>query len=85
MGPLIFTIGGKTYCLSVSQQLTPQSEIVDPEAGYRCGLICDAGDGNGVDFILGMKWLERYYVALDTANDRIGFALTKYTDMPNPS
>ena len=36
--------------------------------------------GEGLDFINGFTWLERFYTVFDTANKRIGFATTSFTD-----
>ena len=35
--------------------------------------------GEGLDFINGQVWLERFYTVFDTANSRIGFANTPFT------
>ena len=36
--------------------------------------------GEGLDFINGYTFLERYYSVYDTTNSRLGFASTAYTD-----
>ena len=36
--------------------------------------------GSGLDFINGQTWLERFYAVFDTANQRVGFATTSFTD-----
>ena len=36
--------------------------------------------GQGLDFINGQTWLERFYTVFDTANSRIGFANTPFTN-----
>ena len=36
--------------------------------------------GEGLDFINGQTWLERFYTVFDTANSRIGFANTPFTN-----
>ena len=36
--------------------------------------------GEGLDFIDGMTFLERYYSVFDTTNNRVGFATTAYTN-----
>lgn len=35
--------------------------------------------GEGLDFINGQTWLERFYAVFDTANRRVGFANTPFT------
>ena len=35
--------------------------------------------GQGLDFIDGMTFLERFYSVYDTANRRVGFAATPFT------
>ena len=36
--------------------------------------------GEGLDFVGGMAFLQRYYYALDTENNRLGFARTQFTN-----
>ena len=36
--------------------------------------------GEGLDFINGQTFLERFYAVFDTANNRVGFANTPFTD-----
>lgn len=36
--------------------------------------------GEGLDFINGFTFLERFYSVFDTANKRVGFATTPFTD-----
>ena len=36
--------------------------------------------GEGLDFINGMTFLERFYYVFDIANSRVGFATTPFTD-----
>ena len=35
--------------------------------------------GNGMDFVNGMTFMERYYMVFDTENRRVGIANTPYT------
>ena len=35
---------------------------------------------NGLEFINGMTWLERYYFVYDSGASQVGFATTQYTD-----
>ena len=65
MHPLEFVIGGKTFTMDVASQLFPTDEntALGGEAGKRYGVVGNLGDlsGAGLDFILGQKFLERYY------------------------
>ena len=36
--------------------------------------------GEGLDFIDGMTFLERFYYVFDIANSRVGFSTTSFTD-----
>ena len=44
-------------------------------------VVADMGSnsGEGLDFINGMAFLERFYHVYDAANNRVGFAPTAYT------
>ena len=45
-------------------------------------IVSDLGvdSGEGLDFINGMSWLERFYIVYDTGNSSVGFAKTAFTD-----
>jgi cathepsin E len=45
-------------------------------------MVSDIGtpSGAGFDFVNGYTFLERFYSVYDTANSRVGFAKTSYTD-----
>lgn len=45
-------------------------------------IVSDLGSvsGEGLDFIDGMTFLERFYYVFDIANSRVGFATTQFTD-----
>lgn len=84
MRPLTFDIGGGHFTLDVGAQLIPAVENSawggDPSKRYGVvGLLSDAVSGDGVDFILGMAFMERFYTVFDADNKRVGFAYTKYT------
>ena len=36
--------------------------------------------GEGLDFINGLTFHQRFYTVLDTGNNRVGIATTPYTD-----
>lgn len=66
MRPLTFDIGGGHFTLDVGAQLIPAVENSawggDPSKRYGVvGLLSDAVSGDGVDFILGMAFMERFY------------------------
>ena len=37
--------------------------------------------GGGMDFIIGMTSLQRYYTVFDSTNQRVGFAQTSFTNV----
>ena len=52
--------------------------------GSADGLYLIVGDlgspsGEGLDFINGYAWLERFYHVYDAGNQAVGFALTEHT------
>ncbi|GBE89461.1 Polyporopepsin [Sparassis crispa] len=81
--PLEFEIGGVVYTLTATAQLLPkdQNTAWGGEEDLRYGYIGPIGyvSGTGMDFILGMKFLQRYYSVFDTTNNRVGFAYTANT------
>lgn len=36
--------------------------------------------GQGLDFVNGMVWLQRYYFVYDSGNNQVGIAVTEYTN-----
>ncbi|KAG0707572.1 aspartic peptidase domain-containing protein [Suillus ampliporus] len=72
---LNFNVGSNTYAL------TPNGQIWPP-AGYIYLVVNNLGEpsGEGLDFINGQTFLERFYSVFDTTNARVGFATTSYTD-----
>lgn len=82
--PLIFYIGGKQYELIPNAQIFPRdlvSEIGGDTDGYYL-IVADLGSnsGQGLDFINGYAFLQRFYSVYDTANHRVGFATTESTN-----
>ena len=49
---------------------------------YMYLIVGDLGgnSGEGLDFIDGMTFLERFYYVFDVANSQVGFATTAFTD-----
>ncbi|KAG2071103.1 acid protease [Suillus decipiens] len=79
---LDFYIGDQTYRLTPNAQIWPRS--LNIKIGGQQGsiylVIGDNGAYNGqIDFSLGYVFMQRFYVAYDAANSRVGFATTKFT------
>ncbi|KAI0338511.1 acid protease [Trametopsis cervina] len=82
--PLTFTIGGVDHVLSPNAQIWPRSANADlgGDDDHIYLIISNLGavSGEGLDFILGYTFMERFYTVFDAANSRVGFANTKFTD-----
>ncbi|VDB86599.1 unnamed protein product [Peniophora sp. CBMAI 1063] len=81
---LFFTIGGRTFEFTPNAQLWPRSLNADI-GGDPDGIFLIVGDigtnsGEGLDFINGFAFLERFYSVFDTTNSRVGFATTPFTN-----
>ncbi|EIW85612.1 acid protease [Coniophora puteana RWD-64-598 SS2] len=80
---LTLEIGGKDFVLDVGAQLIPQdeNEAWGGENGTQYGVVGGLGSpsGEGLDFIVGQTFLERYYSVYDAKNGRVGFAYTNHT------
>jgi len=80
---LDFVIGTHTYSLTPNAQIWPRSLNADigGDAGSIYLIVGDLGtaSGQGLDFINGYGFLERFYSVYDTANHRVGLATTPYT------
>ncbi|KAH7917858.1 acid protease [Leucogyrophana mollusca] len=83
MQPLNFTIGGTVFSMDVAAQLIPEDQNTawGGEAGKQYGVVANLGSnsGEGLDFIMGQKFMENYYAVFDTLNSRVGFAYTDHT------
>ncbi|KZT32608.1 aspartic peptidase A1 [Sistotremastrum suecicum HHB10207 ss-3] len=81
---LNFHIQGVTFELTPNAQLFPHSLNTDigGSATDNYLIVNDLGtpSGEGLDFINGYAFLERFYSVYDTANQRVGFATTPFTD-----
>ncbi|KAG1795694.1 aspartic peptidase domain-containing protein [Suillus plorans] len=81
---LNFHIGSETYALTPNAQLWPRSlnTYIGGSSNAMYLVVCDIGtpSGAGFDFVNGYTFLERFYSVFDTANSRVGFAETSYTD-----
>ncbi|TFK53811.1 family A1 protease [Heliocybe sulcata] len=81
---LDFNIGGTTYGLTANAQLWPRSlnTYIGGSSGSLYLVVNDIGSnsGEGLDFINGYVFLERFYTVFDTTTSSIGFATTSYTE-----
>jgi cathepsin E len=72
-----------TFELTANAQIWPRN-LNNDIGGDKNGIyliVSDIGTpgGEGLDFVNGVAFLERYYSVFDTANRRIGFATTPFT------
>ncbi|KAI6126732.1 aspartic peptidase domain-containing protein [Pisolithus sp. B1] len=80
---LDFHIGGDTYTLIPNAQIWPR--VLNAAIGgtsERVYLIfsnLETPSGEGLDFVNGMCFLERYYSVYDSDQNRVGFASTEYS------
>jgi cathepsin E len=81
---LSFITGGATFTLTANAQIWPRA--LNTDIGGIAGRIylitnsLGTPSGEGLDFINGFAFLERFYAVFDTANKRVGFATTTFTD-----
>ncbi|KAL4244022.1 peptidase A1 family protein [Abortiporus biennis] len=80
---LFFNINGVDFELTPNAQIWPRlyNSYIGGEPDKVYLMIEDLGtnSGEGLDFILGTNFLERYYSVFDTENRRVGFAQTART------
>jgi cathepsin E len=76
--------GGVTYALTPNAQIWPRSlnTAIGGSANNIYLVVIDSGSpsGQGLDFINGYAFLERFYSVHDTDNNRFGLATTPFTD-----
>ncbi|PCH40297.1 acid protease [Wolfiporia cocos MD-104 SS10] len=81
---LYFTIGGTTFEFTANAQIWPRA--LNTQIGGESGKIylvasnLGSESGQGLDFINGFAWLQRFYSVFDTTNAQVGLANTQYTD-----
>ncbi|EIN13874.1 aspartic peptidase A1 [Punctularia strigosozonata HHB-11173 SS5] len=82
--PLTFTTSGGSFTLTANAQAWPRALNTDigGTAGNVYLIVNSIGtpSGEGLDFINGQTFLERFYSVFDTTNRRIGFATTAQTN-----
>ncbi|KAG5728929.1 Polyporopepsin [Termitomyces sp. T112] len=83
MESLFFTIGSETYELTPNAQIWPRrlNDVIGGGKDKIYLIVADMGtsSGNGLDFIIGFSFLQRFYSVFDTTNRRFGLARTKHT------
>ncbi|KAL7284878.1 hypothetical protein ACG7TL_002192 [Trametes sanguinea] len=81
---LFFHIGDTTFEFTPNAQLWPRAlnTAIGGQEDAVYLIVSDLGSlsGEGLDFINGMTFLERFYYVFDIANSRVGFATTTFTD-----
>ena len=72
-----------TYTLTANAQLFPRSlnTLIGGAASNIYLIVANLGtpSGQGLDFINGYAFLERFYSVFDSTNKRVGFATTAFT------
>lgn len=81
---LFFNINGVTFEFTANAQAWPRS-LNSFIGGTSTNVYLIVGSigtptGEGLDFINGFAFLERFYAVFDTAGKRVGFATTPFTD-----
>ncbi|KAJ8593240.1 aspartic proteinase [Rhizopogon salebrosus TDB-379] len=81
---LNFNIGSSTFVLTPNGQIWPRSlnTYIGGSSSSVYLVVGDLGSptGEGLDFVNGYAFLERFYSVFDTDNSRVGFATTSCTD-----
>ncbi|GJE89616.1 aspartic peptidase A1 [Phanerochaete sordida] len=80
---LNFAIGGTTFTLTPNAQIWPRAlnSFIGGDSSHVYLIVGDLGSdsGEGLDFINGQTFLERFYSVFDTTNKRLGLATTSFT------
>ncbi|THH26964.1 hypothetical protein EUX98_g7216 [Antrodiella citrinella] len=80
---LFFNINGQQFELTANAQIWPRNlnTAIGGSANSIYLIVGDLGtdSGEGLDFINGQTFLERFYAVFDTANKRVGLATTSFT------
>ncbi|CCL98700.1 uncharacterized protein FIBRA_00704 [Fibroporia radiculosa] len=78
--PITVFVSGQALVFDAAAQLVPP-ELAGGQSGYRYSYILPLGNMvmPGFNFIIGEKFMERFYTVFDTVNDRVGFGYTTHT------
>jgi cathepsin E len=80
---LSFDISGVSFGLTANAQIWPRSlnSLIGGASGDIFLIVNSIGtpSGEGLDFINGQTFLERFYAVFDTTNKRVGLATTSFT------
>ena len=80
---LFFIAGGRSFELTANAQIWPRAlnSLIGGNSSAIYLIVNDIGfpSGEGLDFINGYTFLERFYSVFDTTNKRVGFATTSFT------
>ncbi|KAL5501257.1 hypothetical protein ACEPAH_9644 [Sanghuangporus vaninii] len=80
---LFLNVGGTSYEFTANAQTWPRAlnTAIGGSSNSIYLIVADLGSnsGEGLDFINGYVFLERYYSVYDTTNNRVGFAATSNT------
>ncbi|RPD60574.1 acid protease [Lentinus tigrinus ALCF2SS1-7] len=81
---LFFHIGDNTYEFTANAQIWPRALNTaiggDADSIYLITADLGSDSGEGLDFIDGFAFLERFYYVYDVAGSKVGFATTEFTD-----
>ncbi|EKM50006.1 uncharacterized protein PHACADRAFT_200857 [Phanerochaete carnosa HHB-10118-sp] len=82
---LFFTIGGCTFEFNSNAQIWPRglNAAINGVANMIYLVIGDSGSGSGsegLSFLNGQVFLERFFLAFDAENSRVGLATTRFTN-----
>ena len=81
--PLVFTAGGTQFQLTANAQIWPRSlnSLIGGTSSKIYLVVADLGSpsGEGLDFINGYTFLERFYSVFDTTTGSVGLATTPFT------
>ncbi|EIM81431.1 family A1 protease [Stereum hirsutum FP-91666 SS1] len=81
---LFFNIGGVQYELTANAQIWPRAlnSTLGGDSSKIYLVVADMGSqsGQGLDFINGFTFLQRFYSVYDTTNSQLGLATTSFTD-----
>ncbi|EMD39767.1 hypothetical protein CERSUDRAFT_71628 [Gelatoporia subvermispora B] len=80
---MFFAIGDTTFEFTANAQIWPRAlnSVIGGEEGKIYLVASDLGSpsGQGLDFINGFAWLQRFYSVFDTGNEQVGIANTPFT------